>query len=124
LWQFGAPIAMGAGYATGRYGPSMTELCVGGDRQTGPGQADAPTLVPAASLPGSPGGANVSTVHSMPAVVGVSVHGRAIDLRLRCAGGDTGCRLRVLLETHGSASRSRPGRSCSAPAPPGRCTSP
>jgi hypothetical protein len=42
LYRFSGPIAMGAGYtAATRYGPSLTELFVGGDRAVGPGQADA-----------------------------------------------------------------------------------
>ena len=36
------PVVMGAGSATGQFGASQTELFVGGDTQTGPGQSDAP----------------------------------------------------------------------------------
>jgi hypothetical protein len=46
LWHFATPIAMGAGYASGQYGPSMTELFVGGDTRTAAGQADAPIIRP------------------------------------------------------------------------------
>jgi hypothetical protein len=42
LYPFSGPIAMGAGYARSTtYGPSITELFIGGDQATGPGQADA-----------------------------------------------------------------------------------
>lgn len=47
LWSFTGPIAMGAGSATGRYGRSLTELFVGGDRATGAGGRDAPAVRPA-----------------------------------------------------------------------------
>lgn len=42
LAPFGSPIVMGAAAGTGSYGPSMTELFVGGDRVTASGQSDAP----------------------------------------------------------------------------------
>lgn len=43
LWPFPSPIVMGAGTATGQlFDGSETELFVGGDSQTGPGQPDAP----------------------------------------------------------------------------------
>ena len=59
LWHFSAPIAMGAGYGTGQYGPSMTELFVGGDTKTAPGEPDAPVVRPSQpsqrrSQPGPP----------------------------------------------------------------------
>jgi hypothetical protein len=42
LYQFDNPVAMGVGYAANTsYGPSITELFIGGDTATGPGQADA-----------------------------------------------------------------------------------
>jgi hypothetical protein len=55
LWPFDAPVVMGAAEAQGHFGASQTELFVGGDRATAPGQADAP-LAPtwatiAATLP-------------------------------------------------------------------------
>ncbi len=55
LWHFDTPIAMGAGYASGQYGPSMTELFVGGDTRTGAGQPDAPVVRPS-NASGSTGG--------------------------------------------------------------------
>jgi hypothetical protein len=51
LWPFAAPIAMGAGSATGQYGPSMTELFVGGDTKTAAGEADAPIVRPSLVRP-------------------------------------------------------------------------
>ena len=42
LWPLVPPVVMGAGDATGQFGASQTELFVGGDTQTGPGQSDAP----------------------------------------------------------------------------------
>jgi hypothetical protein len=55
LWALDAPAVMGAADAQGAFGASQTELFVGGDTQTAPGQADAP-LAPtwatiAATLP-------------------------------------------------------------------------
>lgn len=60
LWNFGTPIAMGAGYATAAYGPSMTELFVGGDSRTGPGQPDAPVVRPSSAPAGSTSAASTS----------------------------------------------------------------
>jgi hypothetical protein len=65
LTRYSCPLVMGAAVASTRlYGPSTTELFVGGDQMAGPGQADAPlnptwsaiaTLVPPGSaLTGSP----------------------------------------------------------------------
>jgi hypothetical protein len=42
LVKFPSPLVMGAAAGTGRYGPSMTELFIGGDSDTGRGQPDAP----------------------------------------------------------------------------------
>jgi hypothetical protein len=43
MWTFDSPVVMGAGTATaGYFGASETELFVGGDYATGPGQPDAP----------------------------------------------------------------------------------
>jgi hypothetical protein len=55
LWPFHAPVVMGAAEGQGQFGPSQTELFVGGDHATAPGQTDAP-LAPtwatvAATLP-------------------------------------------------------------------------
>lgn len=55
---YDAPLVMGVGYApAGLFGAAITELFVGGDQDTGPGQPDAP-IVPAGYSPaagGSPG---------------------------------------------------------------------
>ena len=42
LVGFPSPLVMGAATGTARYGPSMTELFIGGDSDAGPGQSDAP----------------------------------------------------------------------------------
>lgn len=58
LRAWDAPLVMGAGYTpNGQYGASMTELFMGGDTETAPGQSDAP-LTPAGYSPtsGSTGG--------------------------------------------------------------------
>ena len=90
LYRFSGPIAMGAGYTTAtRYGPSLTELFVGGDRAVGPGQADAllaPTwatlaqpLMPALSATSVQlsGAADTAEIHlsssGQPITVGASV---------------------------------------------------
>jgi hypothetical protein len=63
LYRFDNPVAMGVGYrANTSYGPSMTELFIGSDSATGPGEADsllAPTWVqlsgqPSKTTPPSP----------------------------------------------------------------------
>jgi hypothetical protein len=79
LWPLDSPAVMGAAEATGQFGASQTELFVGGDRQTAPGQADAP-LAPtwaaiAATLPFAVSPASLSfapTVTSAPLTVSVS----------------------------------------------------
>jgi hypothetical protein len=58
LWHFSAPVAMGAGYATAQYGPSMTELFVGGDTRAAPGQPDAPVVTPTQPAAGGSEGAS------------------------------------------------------------------
>ena len=60
LWPFSSPLVMGAGYATGHYGPSMTELLVGGDTQVAPGHADAPVVGPALTSGGGETGVTPS----------------------------------------------------------------
>jgi hypothetical protein len=53
LASYHAPLVMGVGYTpTGLFGPSMTQLFVGGDTETAPGRPDAP-LTPADYSPGS-----------------------------------------------------------------------
>ena len=44
LAPFTTPVVMGAALGMGSYGPSMTELFVGGDRTTDPGESDAPMV--------------------------------------------------------------------------------
>jgi len=50
LFAFQSPAVMGAGAAAGQFGASETELFVGGDSQTGPGQPDAPLTPTWASI--------------------------------------------------------------------------
>jgi hypothetical protein len=110
LWHFSAPIAMGAGYGSGQYGPSLTELFVGGDTKTAPGEPDAPVVRP--SPPGSATGVSVSTstpvatVTSQPTrklppqvkLLKLAPAGSAVRLTVRCAGasGQT-CKLAVTI---------------------------
>jgi hypothetical protein len=61
LWHFDTPIAMGAGSATGQYGPSMTELFVGGDTRTGAGQPDAPVVRPSQTSGAGSSGSGTAT---------------------------------------------------------------
>jgi hypothetical protein len=116
LWHFSAPIAMGAGYGTGQYGPSMTELFVGGDTRTGPGQPDAPVVRPSSSgasgaaAGGNPVGtvAGQSTGHR-PAhvrVKSVTPAGRAVRLVASCvAGRGAICRLTVTVAPRHAGSK-------------------
>jgi hypothetical protein len=95
LWHFSAPIAMGAGYGTGEYGPSMTELFVGGDTRTAPGQPDAPVVRPsqAASGSGAAGSppvasaAGKSTGQTPPhvSVKSLAPAGKSVKLVVHCA---------------------------------------
>jgi hypothetical protein len=83
LWHFASPIAMGAGYGTGQYGPSMTELFVGGDTRTGPGQADAPIVRPAA------GGTAVPANRKHPPAartISLAAAGGRVRLTVGCVG--------------------------------------
>jgi hypothetical protein len=95
LWHFTGPIAMGAGYGTGQYGPSMTELFVGGDTRTGPGQVDAPIVRPAAA------GTAVPASGSRPPVaraVALAPAGSRVRLTVGCVGAPGAvCRLTVSL---------------------------
>ena len=75
LWPFAAPLVMGAGYATGADGPSMTELFVGGDTRTGAGQPDAPVVRPTPSGAGaadSGSGTGTAAVTSGSGSAGIS----------------------------------------------------
>jgi hypothetical protein len=77
LWHFDTPIAMGAGSATGQYGPSMTELFVGGDTRTGAGQPDAPVVRPSqTSVGGSSSGNGTGAGNPTPAPVTGHAAGR------------------------------------------------
>jgi hypothetical protein len=70
LYQYDNPVAMGVGYAANTsYGPSITELFIGGDTATGPGQADA-LLAPTWRQLSDPSGATTpSTPNATPAAV-------------------------------------------------------
>jgi hypothetical protein len=114
LWHFSTPIAMGAGYGTGQYGPSMTELFVGGDTKTGPGQPDAPVVRPSQSAGTSGNAAPVATVASQstahnPTTVSVKSlarAGRSVRLVAQCATAPgTTCKLTVTLAPRLSAKR-------------------
>jgi hypothetical protein len=100
LWNFSSPIAMGAGYyANGSYGPSMTELFVGGDTRTGPGEPDAPVARP--SQPGSARGPSAHAAaggHPRAEVTQVAPARSAVALSARCAGtGPAACKLTVTI---------------------------
>ena len=75
LWHFDTPIAMGAGYASGQYGPSMTELFVGGDTRTGSGQPDAPVVRPSQTSGGG-SSSGIGTSNGSPAPVTAQAAGR------------------------------------------------
>jgi hypothetical protein len=83
LSPFAAPIVMGAAAGTGQYGPSLTELLVGGDTRTGAGQPDAPlapswTAIAATLPPGSlPAASTPTSTTAIPATaVPASTTGR------------------------------------------------
>ena len=87
LHQYDNPVAMGAGYAAHtRYGPSLTELFIGGDTATGPGEADALLAPTWHQLSHSPGATTPSTPAEPVAVTHASHVGRArtsVQIRLR-----------------------------------------
>jgi hypothetical protein len=95
LSPFDAPVVMGAADAQGQFGPSQTELFVGGDRQTAPGQADAP-LTPtwatiAATLPFTVSPASISlTPSATSGPVTVSVSGETMDIAALLPAGAAG----------------------------------
>jgi hypothetical protein len=106
LWAFSTPIAMGAAVATGQYGRSMTELFVGGDRDTGAGQPDAPVVTPSSSAPtaGTGPGSSRRTGHAAaaghPWAGRITVSGPAIALKLGCTGQrGSVCTLKLSLTT-------------------------
>lgn len=69
LYPFDGVLMMGAGFGKGSYGPSMTQLFVGGDTQSGPGQADAPLALaglPAAVFPPAATNTPAATTTSAP----------------------------------------------------------
>lgn len=88
LYQYDNPVAMGAGYAAHTsYGPSITELFIGGDTATGPGRADA-LLAPTWHQLSDPSGSTTpSTPTAKPAAITHAGHaGRArtsVQIRLR-----------------------------------------
>lgn len=85
LWAFDSPAVMGAASATGQFGASQTELFVGGDTQTGPGQADTP-LAPtwatiAATLPFTVSPHSIALPSPAPPFpIFVSVSGEAMQI--------------------------------------------
>ena len=88
LYQYDNPVAMGAGYAAHtRYGPSLTELFIGGDTATGPGEADALLAPTWHQLSHSPGASTPSTPAAEPVAGTHASHvGRArtsVQIRLR-----------------------------------------
>jgi hypothetical protein len=95
LWHFSAPIVMGAGYGTGQYGPSMTELFVGGDTRTGAGQPDAPIAKPATGGTAAAAGANHPPAARLMSLVPA---GSTVNLTVGCTGTrGTLCRMTVTL---------------------------
>ena len=87
LYHFDNPVAMGVGYdANTTYGPSLTELFIGGDTATGSGQADALLAPTWSQLSGQPSAANTSgDPVAQPAAVTRSnqVAQRQASLRIR-----------------------------------------
>lgn len=64
---YDAPLVMGVGYSpTGIFGPAMTELFVGGDRETGAGQPDAPIAPAGYSPAGGSSPASPGSPHTQP----------------------------------------------------------
>jgi hypothetical protein len=120
LWSFSGPIAMGAGYATGQYGPSMTELFVGGDTKTAPGQPDAPVTEPS-RVAGAGGGPAVGSTasagasgHSAPTggvrlrVTSVAPARGAVIVIARCAGvPGRSCKLAATVGAAGGSAATR-----------------
>ncbi len=94
LYRFDNPIAMGVGYAADTsYGPSMTELFIGGDKATGPGQADAllaPTSAQLSAGAGDPALNIQQAATSLQISLGRAQIGRGetatVTGRLDCAG--------------------------------------
>lgn len=115
LWRFSAPIAMGAGYtASGQYGPSMTELFVGGDTRTGPGQPDAPVVrpTPVRTAGGASAAAATAGRHSSAAprarVTGLTPAGSAVRLTVGCAGArGSVCKLNLTVTVPGRTGQAR-----------------
>jgi hypothetical protein len=113
LWPFSAPIAMGAGVASGQYGTSMTELFVGGDTRAEAGQPDAPVVQPSppsgvtagsasgtSAGIGSPSGRAAGGRQPMPRPsVGAVVPTRGgVNVTVSCTGARaTTCRLKLTL---------------------------
>jgi hypothetical protein len=72
LYPFSPPIMMGAGAATGQYGPSLTELFVGGVRQTAVATTPTTTTTPKPTTTTT----TTTTTSTRPPTVGCR-HGRA-----------------------------------------------
>jgi hypothetical protein len=125
LWHFDTPIAMGAGYASGEYGPSMTELFVGGDTRTGSGQPDAPVVRPSQTPGGGPSSGSAANNGSPAPVtghaagtgrkpsphgwVGAITHGqRGVHVTVGCTGPSGRlCKVTVVLAVAGHAVTAR-----------------
>lgn len=107
LWHFDTPIAMGAGYAVGQYGPSMTELFVGGDSRTGSGQPDAPVVRPSVASGAGSGSSGAVTGHAAGTGshrapphgwVGPVVRGpRGVHVTVGCNGSSGRCKVTLRL---------------------------
>jgi hypothetical protein len=132
LWPFSAPITMGAGYATGRYGASMTELFVGGDTKTGPGQADAPVIRPSqtaapppsagptGSAASAPGTASRAGAERQTKVGGLTVAAGQLDLDATCGTSRASvCKVSVTVAIPGDR-RAHPTASSTFSLPAGR----
>jgi hypothetical protein len=133
LWPFSAPIAMGAGYATGQYGASMTELFVGGDTKTGPGQADAPVVRPSqaaapapsagptASAASAPGSASHAGSERQTKLGGLTVAAGRLELDATCGASRASvCKVSVTVAIPGGRHAHRPSASSTFSIPAGQ----
>lgn len=105
LWHFGTPIAMGAGYAMGQYGPSMTELFVGGDTRTGAGQPDAPVVRPSATADGTSGSGGAGGSAGTPTGHAASAAGHRSPRGWARSAGSAGRGAKVTVGCNGPAGR-------------------
>jgi hypothetical protein len=98
LWRFSGPTVMGAGYGTGQYGPSMTELFVGGDTRTGPGQADAPIVRPAGQSVGATAAGGSGPRAPSARIISLAPARNRVNLTIGCAGARAAaCKVTVTL---------------------------